>query len=148
MVASAFAPHTSFAGVNVAVGIGLPLPSLIIAEPPPLVVIPDRYVYFVPGLDVDIFFYRGYWYRPHGGRWYRSGGYNGPWTYVARRRVPSVVVSLPPDYRHAVTVRGGHIPYGQFRKNWRNWEREDHWGDHRHGGHAYGEHSRRYRDRD
>jgi hypothetical protein len=114
----------STAGVNVNIGINIP--AYRVSAPPPMVVIPGTYVYFVPDIDVDILFYHGYWYRPHRGRWYRSTGYNGPWVYLAPARLPRVLVELPPDYRH---IPPGHrrIPYGEFNRNWRTWERDKYW---------------------
>jgi hypothetical protein len=123
-------PHSSVAEVNVSIGINFgPPPPVVIAEPPPVVVVPGTYVYFVPTVEVGIFFYHGYWYRPYEGRWYRAGGYNGPWVYTEPAHVPVALVHLPPDYRH---VPPGHqrIPYGQLQKNWRTWEKERRWDKH------------------
>jgi hypothetical protein len=123
-------PNGVSAEVNVNVGIGLPPPPpLAIPAPPPMFVIPRTYVYFAPQADVDILFYHGYWYRPYRGYWYRSGTYNGKWVYIAPQRVPSVLINLPPDYRR---VPPGHrqIPYGEFRKNWKTWDRDKYWDKH------------------
>jgi hypothetical protein len=117
-------PGNSNAGVDV--NIYVPLPPLVVPAPPGLVVIPGTYVYFAPDVDVDIFFFHGYWYRPYEGRWYRSDEYNGQWRYVPAERVPRAVINLPPAYRG---IPSGHerVPYGQVRKNWRTWEREGRW---------------------
>ncbi len=131
----------SYAGVHVNVGINLPV--FAFPAPPPMVVIPGTYAYYAPDVDVDIFFYQGYWYRPYEGRWFRARGYDGPWLHIGPSRVPRVVVDLPPDYRHHVRPGYERIPYGQFRKNWRRWEREKYWD--RHAG-GYG-HERRGGDR-
>ncbi len=107
-----------------------PPPAYAPPAPPEVYPIPGSYVYFVPGIDVDIFFYRGYWWRPFGGRWYRAGAYNGPWYYMAGPRVPQVLVTLPPGYRRVPP--GYHrIPYGELHRNWDRWERERHWDHHR-----------------
>jgi len=123
----------SEAGVNVSIGINIP--AYRFAAPPAVVVLPGTYGYFVPDADIDIFFYHNYWYRPYEGRWYRSRGYNGPWGFIEPHRVPRFFMDLPPDYRH---VRPGfeRVPYGQFKKNWRKWERDKYWDRHeeRHGG--------------
>jgi hypothetical protein len=121
------------AEINVNVGIGVPLPHVVIHEPPPVVVIPGTYVYFAPNVGVNIFFYHGYWYRPHDGRWYRANGYNGPWHKVRKRRVPHVVRELPPDFRHRVRHQE-QIHYRDLNKNWQVWERDRHW-DRRDRGH-------------
>ncbi len=127
--AVSFSPLNSFAGVNVNVGINVPLPALEIGAPPAMVVIPGTYAYYAPDVDADIVFYHNYWYRPYGGRWYRATSYNGPWGFVAVGSVPGPLLHLPPDYRH---MRPGYerIPYGQFRSNWRHWERERRWDRH------------------
>src|SRR5512135_2886429 len=90
----------SSAGVNVNIGIGIPLPAIVLPAPPSLVVLPGRNVYYAPGVDIDLLFYNGYWYRPNDGHWYRCRSYNGPWTYVAPSRVPRALTNLPHDYRH------------------------------------------------
>jgi hypothetical protein len=115
----------STAGVNVNVTIGPP-PVYTFPGPPELVVIPNTYVYFAPGVDLDIVFYHGYWYRPYSGYWYRSSGYNGPWHHIGRERVPRYIINLPPDYRHAY-YNNPRIPYGHVRSNWNRWERERYW---------------------
>lgn len=120
---------TAFSGpayAGVSVGIGVNIPAFRFAAPPPLVVIPGTYVYYAPDVDVDIVFYHGYWYRPYEGHWYRARGYNGPWAYLAPARVPSVLIELPPDFRH---VYAGHdrIPYRDFHRNWKRWERDRYW---------------------
>jgi hypothetical protein len=50
-------------GGGIEIEIGAP-PRVEFAEPPELVPIPGRYVYFVPDIDFDLFFYHGWWYRP------------------------------------------------------------------------------------
>ena len=47
-------------------------PPVSFVVPPNVVVLPGFDVYVVPDLDVDIFFQGGWWWRPWGGRWYRS----------------------------------------------------------------------------
>ncbi len=128
-VAVFLSPLKSMAGVNVNVGINVPLPAVEIAAPPAVVLIPGTYAYYVPDVDTDILFYHNYWYRPYGGRWYRSTGYNGPWAFVSVHAVPAPLLHLPPGYRN---MPPGHerIPYGQLKKNWRGWERERHWDKH------------------
>jgi len=96
----------SDAGVDVNVGIFAPPPAYVVPAPPPVVVIPGSYVYLVPGIDVDILFYHGYWWRPYQGHWYRSKSYNGPWGYY--KNVPRAIMALPPDYRR--------MPPGSERK--------------------------------
>ena len=125
-------PNAGLAEVKINIGVNLPPPPpLVIPAPPPMFVIPRTYVYFAPGVDVDIFFYRGYWYRPYQGHWYRSRSYNGKWVYLSPPKVPPVFLNLPPDFRR-LPPGYRHIPYGDLRKNWKRWEREKYWE--RHGG--------------
>jgi hypothetical protein len=121
-------PVMSSAGVNV--NINIPLPGLVISAPPALIVIPGTYVYYPPEVDVDIFFYHGYWYRPYRGGWYIANGYNGPWRTIGPRHVPRALINVPPTYRR---IPPGHerMPYGQVKKNWRTWEKERHWDQRR-----------------
>jgi hypothetical protein len=119
------APQQSKAGVNVHVDI--PLPRLFLPLPPPLVVIPGTYAYYPPEVEADIFFYRGYWYRPYRDRWFLSADYNGPWRVTDR--VPRVLRGLPPTYRHHPPSHE-HMPYGTVRENWRTWEKERYWDRH------------------
>jgi hypothetical protein len=113
-------------GVDVRVGINIPLPVYTFPAPPPVVPIPGSYAYFVPDIGVEVLFYHGYWYRPYRGHWYRAHYYNGPWMYLRSPGVPRVLLDLPPDFRR---IPPGHerIPYGQLRKNWNRWERERYW---------------------
>lgn len=119
-----FYPAKGNAEVDVSINIGLPLPAIVISAPPAVVMIPGAPVYFAPDIEVDIFFYRGYWYRPYRQRWYRASHYNGPWCYIAPRAVPNVIVKLPPGYRH---IPPGHekIPYGQLKKHWKEREKAE-----------------------
>lgn len=120
---------TGHAEVNVNIGIGLP--PVVIPAPPPVVLVPSTYVYFVPDVSVDIFFYRGYWYRPHHGHYYRATSYNGPWVTLAPHAVPRAIKVVPADFRR---VPPGHqrIHHGDLMKNWDTWEKEKHWDKHAH----------------
>lgn len=115
----------STAGVDGDVGINVPLPLFVLPAPPPVIVIPNSYIYYVPDIGVDLLFYHGYWYRPHQGYWYRSRSYNGPWAYMPPRMVPPALVGLPPNWH----TPPGHqpIPYRQLRRNWYRWERDRYW---------------------
>ncbi len=119
----------SMARVHVDVNIPVP-PAFVFPAPPELVVIPGTYVYYSPDVDVDIFFYGGYWYRPYGGYWYRSADYRGPWVYI--ENAPPVLLGLPHDYR--IITRGERrIPYADLHRNWRAWERGRYWEHHNWG---------------
>lgn len=122
-------PSESSAETSVNINIGSPLPHVVIHEPPRVVVIPGTYAYFVPDAGPDIFFYRGYWYRPHHGQWYRARGYNGPWKKFKKHKVPYVLRDLPPDFHHRVRYHR-RIQYVDLKKNWRTWEQKRHWEKH------------------
>lgn len=115
----------SDAQVSLNVRIGPP-PVYRIPAPPPVVVIPGTYVYVVPDIGVDIFFYHGYWYRPYEGNWFQAQSYNGPWLFLPPERLPRPLLQLPPDYR-SIPPGYHRIPYGDLRKNWAGWERQRYW---------------------
>ncbi len=99
-------------------------PPIRIAGAPDLLPIPGRYVYFIPDIDADIFFYHDTWYRFYRGRWFTSADYNGPWGRM--RRVPPAVRDVPLDYRD-VPPGFRNIPYGQLRNSWERWEQQKRW---------------------
>ena len=115
---------------KVSVGIQVNLPPLVISAPPEVAVIPGTYVYFVPGVEADLFFYAGYWYRPYGRVWYRATGYSGPWVQIAPAYVPQPLYHLPPNYRAMSGYSYRHIPYHDLNRNWRAWERGKYWEKH------------------
>ena len=125
-------PMPAMAGVDIGINISLP-PPIVFAAPPVVVVIPETYVYVVPDLDADIFFYNGWWWRLWGGRWYRSQNYNSGWGYY--RNVPSFYRGIPSGWRNDYREHRwrGHpwnyqrIPYQQVQGNWRNWQKSRHW---------------------
>jgi hypothetical protein len=110
------------AGVQVNVNIGPP--PIVVAEPPEVVLVPGSQVYFVPQPEIDVFFYNDYWWSPRGDRWYRARAYNGPWVIVERRFVPAPVIRVPRNYRVRYE-REHHIPYGQWKKEFRHGEKEE-----------------------
>lgn len=122
------------ARAEVSVHISVPLPPAIVFPlPPALVVIPETYVYVVPDIAEDIFFYGGWWWRPWDGRWYRSRNYSSGWVHYSR--IPSFYSKVPPHWRDNYREHRwkGHewdqqrIPYRKAQDNWRNWERKRHW---------------------
>jgi len=125
-------PVPSKAGVDVNISVGFP-PPIVFAAPPEVVVIPETYVYAVPDVNVDLFFYNGWWWRPWQGRWYRSRNYNSGWGYY--QSVPSFYSNIPSGWRNDYRNRrwGGHqwnyqrIPNQQLQRNWNTWERNRYW---------------------
>jgi hypothetical protein len=127
----------SAAEVNVNIGVNLP--AYRFAAPPEVVVIPGTYVYMVPGIDVDVLFYQGYWWRPYQGRWYRSRDYKGGYRYIEPRSIPRGLRSLPQDYRNRLSPGYERIPHRDVQKNWKKWEKEKYWdkrGQQGNGGHG------------
>ncbi len=120
------AAFSSRSDARVSVGIGINIPAYTFAAPPPVVVIPGTYVYFVPEANIEILFYHGFWYRPYEGHWYRARGYNGPRAYISPARVPREVIELPPNYRQAYRDHP-RIGYQDFNRHWRGWERNRYW---------------------
>lgn len=107
---------TASAGVNIGVNLNVGPPPIVVPAPPEVVLMPDYGVYFVPGLEFDVFFYNGFWWSPRGDRWYRAQEYNGPWRVIGRRFVPRPVFRVPHDYRGRFE-RERHIPYGEWREH-------------------------------
>ena len=129
LMLSAVSAATSYARVNVNVGIFAPPPVYVAPAPPPMVVVPGTYVYAVSDPGINIMFYHGYWWRPYEGRWYRSKRYNGSWMHVHDERVPRAVIGVPRDY-HRHLSGGPRVPHDDMRRNWKRWERDRHWDRH------------------
>jgi hypothetical protein len=125
-------PVPTMAGVNVGINIGLP-PPIVFAKPPEMIVIPETYVYAVPDVPAEIYFYNGWWWRPWEGRWYRSRRYDSGWVYY--KRVPSFYGRIPPGWRNDYRDHrwGGRpwnyqrIPHRQLQRNWSTWQKNRHW---------------------
>jgi hypothetical protein len=127
-------PTVTIAGVDINIGISLPLPPPIVFHAPPaVIVIPGTYVYVAPSLDVDIFFYGGWWWRPWEGRWYRSRYYDRGWHYYDK--VPRFYFDIDPGWRRYYREHrwSGHrwnyqpIPYSRLHQNWKSWQNQRHW---------------------
>ena len=121
-------PMLARAEVDVNIGIGLPLP-IVLDAPPMLVVVPGTYVYAVPDIAVDLFFYDGWWWRPWQGRWYRSRHYNSGWVYY--QRIPSFYAQIHPGWRESYRKHRweGHrwnykgISQQHVEQNWKGWKK-------------------------
>jgi hypothetical protein len=120
------------AGVDVGINISLPLPIVFVA-PPEVVVIPETYVYVVPDVGDEIYFYNGWWWRPYEGRWFRSRHYDSGWAWY--RRVPSFYGRVPPTWRSDYRDRRWQgrpwnhqpIPQQQLQRNWNTWQKSRYW---------------------
>ena len=106
---------------NLSIGINLP-------AYPHLVLIPGYPVYYTPGLQVNYFFYDGYYWVFQDGNWYASSWYNGPWAYVEPLYVPVFILRIPVRYYP-------HPP--AFFHGWRQ-DAPPHWGEH--WGHSWEQH--------
>lgn len=126
-------PNEASAGVDVGVSVNIGPPPIVVAEPPAVVLVPRTQVYFVPGLEFDVFFYNGWWWSPRGDRWYRARAYNGPWRIIDRRYVPRPVFGVPHDYRR-IYARERHIPYREWRGRPRGGEHREMREEHRERG--------------
>jgi hypothetical protein len=125
-------PIPTMAGVDVNVNIGLP--PIVFAAPPDVIVIPDsRDVYVVPDIDMELFFWNGWWWRPWEGRWYRSHYYNRGWGYYSN--VPSFYFDIDPGWRGYYRDHNwnGHrwnyerISHQRLQQNWKGWKNKRYW---------------------
>jgi hypothetical protein len=126
-------PIPTMAAVDIGVHISLP-PPIVFEAPPDVIVMPDtNSVYVVPTIDVDLFFWNGWWWRPWEGRWYRSRYYNRGWGYY--NNVPSFYFDVDPGWRGHYRDRNwyGHrwnyerIPNRRLQQNWKSWHNNRHW---------------------
>ena len=126
-------PIPTMARVDVNVSIALP-PPIVFAAPPDVIVLPDTNdVYVVPDIDVDMFFWNGWWWRLWEGRWYRSHYYNRGWGYY--NNVPSFYFDVDPGWRGYYRDHNwyGHrwnyerIPDRRLQKNWKSWHNNRRW---------------------
>ena len=127
-------PIPTMAQININVEIPLP-PPIEFAAPPEVIVMPETDgVYVAPDIDVDLFFWNGFWWRLWEGRWYRSAYYDRDWAYY--NNVPSFYFNVDPHWRGYYQNHNwyGHqwnyerIPYQRFQQNWRNWQTKKSWG--------------------
>jgi hypothetical protein len=126
-------PIPTMAQVDIGVSISLP-PLIVFEAPPDVIVMPDTNdVYLVPDIDVDLFFWNGWWWRPWQGRWYRSPYYDRGWAYY--NSVPSFYFDVDPGWRGYYRDHNwyGHrwnyerIPHQRLQQNWKNWKNKRHW---------------------
>lgn len=126
-------PLPTMAQVGVNISFGLPHP-IEFAAPPDVIVLPDTDdVYVVPGIDVDLFFWSGWWWRPWHGRWYRSRYYDRGWGYY--NNVPSFYFDVDPGWRGYYRDRNWYgrqwnydpIPHQRLQQNWQSWHGNRYW---------------------
>jgi hypothetical protein len=120
------------APVEVGVSVSLP-PPIVFSGPPEMVVLPDTDVYVAPAYDQDIYFYGGWWWRPWGGRWYRSLHYDSGWEFY--HGVPGWYGGVYPHWRdnYRSHMWEGHrwdyhpVHYDDVRTNWKSWQSSGYW---------------------
>jgi hypothetical protein len=126
-------PIPSMAQVEVGVHISLP-PLITFAAPPEVIALPDTNgVYVAPDINVDLFFWNGWWWRPWEGGWYRSHYYDRGWVYYSH--VPSFYFDVDPRWRGYYQHHDwyGHrwnyerISNQRLQQNWKNWHKDQHW---------------------
>jgi hypothetical protein len=126
-------PVPSMAQVTIGVHVSLP-PPIAFGAPPDVIALPDTNdVYVDPDIDVDLFFWNGWWWRLWQGRWYRSHYYDRSWAYY--QKVPSFYFDVDPGWRgyyrdhHWYGHRWNYerIPNRQLQKNWKSWHKDRHW---------------------
>ncbi len=127
-------PIPTMAQINININIPLP-PTIEFSAPPDVVVMPETDgVYVVPDIDVDLFFWNGFWWRRWEGRWYRSPYYDRDWVYYDA--VPRFYFNIDPHWRtyyHNHSWYGHNwnyqrIPYERLRQNWKTWQANRSWG--------------------
>ncbi len=125
-------PVTAMADVSV--GVSISLPPIVFAGPPEVVVLPEtNAVYVVPYIEVDLFFWNGWWWRPYRGGWYRSRYYDHGWAYYGG--VPRFYYDVDPHWRSYYQHHDwqGHrwnyqpVPYPQLQRNWNTWQNNRYW---------------------
>ncbi len=125
-------PVFSMSAVDIHISIPLP-PPIVFPAPPEVIVIPGTYVYAVPDIDEDLFFWDGWWWRLWEGRWYRSRYYDRGWVYY--RYIPYFYYDIDFNWRAYYKDRHWHghpwkyerIPYHHLQKNWRGWYSDRYW---------------------
>jgi hypothetical protein len=126
MVGLAIVPAHAQAGVSADVDIHIgnrPAPMVVFEREPDVVLVPSTRVYYVGGLDYDLFRYGQYWYINDGGYWYRARNYRGPFAQISFNYVPQSIVVVPARYhRHPLHPHGG--PPGQMKKRMRYDDRD------------------------
>ncbi len=100
-----------------------PPPQVVFRAEPRTVFVNDVYVVDDERCDDDVFRSDGVWWRLHGGYWFRSATWRGPWLVVDVRRVPERVLVVPARHwkhhprggRTVIVVRDGDHDRGRHR---------------------------------
>ena len=124
------------ADVQIGVGVALPGVQIGINVPayPRLLPVPGYPVYYAPYLDLNLFFYDGYYWAFTDGNWYYSTWYDGPWMLAAPDYVPYYLLQVPVAYyRRPPPFFRGWAPHraprwgehfgNSWRERHRDWDR-------------------------
>ena len=109
-------------------------PPIEFGGPPDVIVVPDTYyVYAVPDINVELYFWNGWWWRLWESHWYRSQYYDRGWYYY--NTIPNFYFDLNLGWRDFYRDHNwyGHrwnyerIPHHQLKQHWRSWQNDRHW---------------------
>jgi hypothetical protein len=88
-------------------------PPVFVTSPPPLVIVPGSPVYYAPGYDFSLFFYRGRYYTQFNDAWFWAPRVGAAWLAVSD--VPKPLLKVPVEY-HRAQGKPVHCPPGQAKK--------------------------------
>ena len=103
-------------------------------EAPDVIPLPETdNVYVVPDLDIDVFFWNGWWWRPWQGGWYRSRYYSRGWGHYGG--IPTFYYDVDPGWRGYYRDRNWYgnpwhyerIHHRHLHQNWQQWHDDQHW---------------------
>jgi hypothetical protein len=104
------------------------------SEAPDVIPLPETdNVYVVSDLDIDVFFWNGWWWRPWQGGWYRSRYYSKGWGHYGG--IPTFYYDVDPGWRVYYRDRKWYgnpwhyerIDYQHLHQNWQRWHDDRHW---------------------
>jgi hypothetical protein len=104
------------------------------SEAPDVIPLPETdNVYVVPDLDIDVFFWNGWWWRPWQGGWYRSRYYSRGWSHYGG--IPTFYYDVDPGWRvyyrdlnwYGKPWHYERIDYRHLHQNWKQWHDDRHW---------------------
>jgi hypothetical protein len=126
------------AQVSIDIGIGTPNTNIGTRFPtyPDLERVTGYPVYYAPRANTNLFFYDGLYWAYDRDDWYASSWYNGPWSRVQPRYVPSYILRVPVGYyrspppyfrgwpKNSPPRWGQHYgrDWEQERHGWDNWD--------------------------
>ena len=146
IVASVLMTSTAWSefNVNVNMDLGIPLPRIVIAEPPDFIMPPSLGFYIAVGTPYDIYRVDNVYYLYDNNTWYRGSYYDGPWRIVKHKHLPrhlrtrkykEIRYIRDREYRHYRSdnrrYRGRHFkPVRSIKENLKNEVRPGHDGRH------------------